>query len=63
MKKTNIIGVLTVLIGLLATSCGKEKGRPTHDVAQYKTMVVSQKDMKLERHYSARITEIGRAHV
>ena len=56
MKKTNIIGVLTVLIGLLATSCGKEKGRPTHDVAQYKTMVVSQKDMKLERHYSARIT-------
>lgn len=41
--------------GLLITSCGKEKGR-AHDAAQYKTMVVSRKDMSLERQYSARLT-------
>lgn len=40
---------------LLVTSCGEEKPK-SHDEAQYKTMVVSQKDMSLERQYSARMT-------
>ena len=46
---------ITVLMALLVMSCAEEK-RGTHDAAQYKTMVVSRKDMSLERHYSARLT-------
>ncbi len=40
---------------LLVTSCGEEK-RKGHDAALYKTMVVSRKDISLERRYSARLT-------
>ena len=40
---------------LLVTSCGEEK-RKGHDEAKYQTMVVSRKDMTLERRYSARLT-------
>ena len=40
---------------LLVTSCGEEKQKK-HDSAQYQTMVVSRKDMTLERQYSARMT-------
>ena len=46
---------LLVLFGLLAASCGKEK-RKEHDAAKYQTLVVSRKDMSLERQYSARMT-------
>ncbi len=41
--------------GLLATSCSGEK-RKAHDAANYQTMVVSRKDMSLERQYSARLS-------
>jgi membrane fusion protein (multidrug efflux system) len=47
--------VATLAVLLLVTSCGEEKRR-AHDAAQYKTMVVSRKDMTLERQYSARLT-------
>ncbi len=40
---------------LLLVSCSEKKQRK-HDAAQYRTMVVSRKDMTLERHYSARMT-------
>jgi len=40
---------------LLMTSCGEEK-RKKEDAAQYKTMVVSRKDMTLDHNYSARLT-------
>lgn len=40
---------------LLLVSCS-EKKQWKHDAAQYRTMVVSRKDMTLERHYSARMT-------
>lgn len=40
---------------LLLISCGEEK-RGEHNTAEYQTMVVSRKDMTLERHYSARLT-------
>lgn len=45
--------LLTVV--LLISSCGEEKQR-THDNARHKTMVISRKDMALERQYSARLT-------
>ena len=40
---------------LLVTSCGEEKHK-RQEAAQYQTMVVSRKDMTLERQYSARLT-------
>ena len=40
---------------LLTVSCGGEK-KKAPDAAQYKTMVVGQKDMTLTREYSARLT-------
>ena len=40
---------------LLVTSCGEDK-KKKQDAAQYKTMVVSRKDVTLERQYSARLT-------
>ena len=40
---------------LLTAACGGEKPK-TRDAAQYKTMVVSRKDMDLARQYSARLT-------
>ena len=52
-QKEFFIAVLAAM--LLVTSCGEEKRR-THDAAQYKTMVVSRKDMTLEHRYSARLT-------
>ena len=45
--------LLTVV--LLISSCGEEKQR-AHDNARHKTMVISRKDMALERQYSARLT-------
>ena len=56
MNKVFSFGVLsTVLAGLLVTSCADSK-KKTHDSAQYQTLVVSRKDMSLERQYSARMT-------
>ena len=40
---------------LLPLSCGGEKKKP-HDAVQYKTLVVSKKDMTLSHQYSARLT-------
>ena len=51
-KKAFIVALAAVL---LATSCSEEKGKK-HDAAQYQTLVVSRKDMTLERQYSARMT-------
>ena len=45
----------TCFAALLLISCGEKKQR-SHDAAQYQTMVVSRKDMTLERQYSARLT-------
>ena len=47
--------LLMMSYGLLLSSCGEEK-RKDHDAAKYQTMVVSRKDMSLERQYSARMT-------
>jgi membrane fusion protein (multidrug efflux system) len=41
---------------VLSTSCGEEKQQRQQLPADYQTMVVSQKDMVLERQYSARLT-------
>ena len=43
------------VICLLTLSCSGEK-KKAHDAAQYKTMVVSRKDMTLTQQYSARLT-------
>ena len=51
--KMYFIGALAAL--LLISSCGEGK-RKAHDATKYRTMVVSRKDMTLERHYSARLT-------
>ena len=40
---------------LLMSACGEEKPK-TRNAVQYKTLVVSQKDMSLARQYSARLT-------
>ena len=40
---------------LLTVGCADEK-KKAHDAVQYKTMVVSRKDMTLTRQYSARLT-------
>ena len=44
----------SLLLALLLASCGGEE-RKRHDVAKYKTMVVSVSDMTLERQYSGRL--------
>ena len=55
-KRTLITSALvSVMAMLLVTSCGEAKQKK-HDAAQYQTMVVSRKDMTLERQYSARLT-------
>ena len=57
MKKLTIIRTMpyVLLAVMLFTSCG-EKKQQRHDAAQYQTMVVSRKDMTLQRQFSARIT-------
>ena len=60
MKLNHFIGPITAmtvvcLAVLIITSCGEDKKRK-QDAAQYKTMVVSRKDVTLERQYSARLT-------
>ena len=47
--------IVALTIALLVTSCSGEK-RKEHNSAQYKTMVVSRKDISLERRYSANLT-------
>ena len=56
MKKALFSWVLTAVCGgLLVTSCGEDKKRE-QGAQQYRTMVVTKKDMTLERQYSARLT-------
>ena len=56
IMSTKSIGFLAVVIvGLLVVACGKEKKKAYDEVA-YKTMVVSRKNMTLERQYSGRMT-------
>ena len=56
MKKALFMGVLTAVCGgLLVASCGQQKKRE-QGAQQYKTTVVTKKDMTLERQYSARLT-------
>ena len=53
--KINCTYYFCILIACLLVGCGGEK-KKAHDAAQYKTMVVSRKDMTLTRQYSARLT-------
>ena len=53
--KINYSYLIMAFACLLTVSCGNEK-KKAPDAAQYKTMVVSQKDMTLTRQYSARLT-------
>ena len=53
--RQNKFFISLIAVVLLNSSCGEEK-RKAHDAVQYKTMVVSRKDMTLERQYSARLT-------
>lgn len=53
--RQNKFFISLIAVVLLTSSCGEEK-RKAHDAVQYKTMVVSRKDMTLERRYSARLT-------
>lgn len=57
MKRTILTTALPALslAALLLVSCAKEKQK-RQDAVQYQTMVVSRKDMTLERQYSARMT-------
>ena len=57
MKRTILTTALPALslAALLLVACGKEKQK-RQDAAQYQTMVVSRKDITLERQYSARMT-------
>lgn len=56
MKKALFSWVLTAVCGgVLVTSCGEDKKRE-QGAQQYRTMVVTKKDMTLERQYSARLT-------
>lgn len=57
MRKCTFITALSAICSavLLVASCD-EKKQNRQDAAQYQTMVVSRKDMTLERQYSARIT-------
>jgi membrane fusion protein (multidrug efflux system) len=59
-KTLFIVTLVAVLLeassfSMLLTSCSEEK-RGGHEAAHYQTMVVSRKDMTLERQYSARIS-------
>ena len=54
MRHNKIFFTLLTVV-LLISSCGEEKQR-AHDNARHKTMVISRKDMSLERQYSARLT-------
>lgn len=47
--------LLAISCAMLLSSCGEEK-RNRQETAQYQTMIVSTKDMTLERKYSARMT-------
>ena len=53
--KINYTYYFCILIAYLLIGCGGEQ-KKAHDAAQYKTMVVSRKDMTLTRQYSARLT-------
>ena len=56
MNSKRYIGILAAsLVVLLLASCGEDK-KKTHEAAKYETLVVSQKDMTLDRQYSARMT-------
>ena len=57
MRQIRYITALPIvcLAVLLVTSCGDKKQK-NQDRAEYQTMVVSRKDMTLERQYSARLT-------
>ena len=55
MKINNSYCFLLVIAVLMTISCNSEK-KKAHDAAQYKTMVVSKKDMTLTQQYSARLT-------
>lgn len=56
MNSKRYIGILAAsLVVLLIASCGEDK-KKTHEAAKYKTLVVSEKDMTLDRQYSARMT-------
>ena len=57
MKTSTFITAMTAvsLVMMLFAACGEEQ-RKKHDEAQYQTMVVSRKDMTLERQYSGRLT-------
>jgi len=57
MKKPILFTALLALgsVTMLLLSCGGEQQK-RHDAVQYQTMVVSRKDMTLERQYSARLT-------
>jgi membrane fusion protein (multidrug efflux system) len=55
IMKINYTYYFCILIAYLLIGCGGEK-KKAHDAAQYKTMVVSRKDMTLTRQYSARLT-------
>jgi len=50
-----VFGLGIAVACLLTAACGGEKPK-TRDAVQYKTMVVSRKDMDLARQYSARLT-------
>jgi membrane fusion protein (multidrug efflux system) len=55
IMKINYTYYFCILIAYLLIGCGGEQ-KKAHDAAQYKTMVVSRKDMTLTRQYSARLT-------
>ena len=56
MNSKRYIGILAAsLVVLLIASCGEDK-KKTHEAAKYETLVVSEKDMTLDRQYSARMT-------
>jgi len=56
MNSKRYIGILAAsLVVLLIASCGEDK-KKTHETAKYETLVVSEKDMTLDRQYSARMT-------
>lgn len=56
MNSKRYIGILAAsLVVLLIASCGEDK-KKTHEAAKYETLVASQKDMTLDRQYSARMT-------
>ena len=55
--KKKIQTILTATLGLLLlTSCNGEKRKASHDAAAYKTLVVTRKNITLERHYSSQLT-------